>query len=122
MPSEKKQLSLDEFMNSYRCPICGREFDTDKGLKLHMSRVHPPENEDMMPGEYIEVHSRGDFVELRVIMKRTLWRDICRKAQMENARVDHMLFKCLTNLATFGTEFEYWTPKHRPPEELPYIR
>jgi len=102
-----RQSTLDEFIGeNARCPICGAKMKNKHGLTIHLRRAHGIVP-DMYPGERVEIESDGYYVKLSVRMKRSLWDDIRRRAFEWRLPVGQLVFKCLSNLAAFGLDYEF---------------
>jgi hypothetical protein len=100
-----RQATLDEYVK-IKCRVCGRTFKTWKALNIHQTKTHP----DMEPpvkyaDEDIEVIDRGSHVEMRIIMRRTLWKDIERRMKEAKTTIDDLVFDTLVNIAAFGDEW-----------------
>ena len=94
-----------------KCPVCGRTFDSIRGVNVHISKVHHSLNEIpvIMPGEGIlAVEKKGGYVDVRIRMKATLWRDIEKRARDEGKSVEYVLFEVFENLAAFGLSYNDW--------------
>jgi hypothetical protein len=37
---EQQQQTVDEEPDTHACPECGKEFDTERGMKIHMAQKH----------------------------------------------------------------------------------
>ena len=91
----------------------GGERALGEGLRvhLHISKVHRSLNEIpvIMPGEGIlAVEKKGGYVDVRIRMKATLWRDIEKRARDEGKSVEHVLFELFEKLAAFGLSYNDW--------------
>ena len=56
----------------------------------------------MYPGEEVEHKTIGNYVDLRIRMKRTLWIDLTRRAAEQKKDVDTFIFQNLVALASEG--------------------
>lgn len=96
-----RQTSLLEYLNanSHSCPVCGKSLKNQKGLSIHISKVHAiTETPDRLPGESVEVHSEGRYVTLTIKLRRTLWTELKRAAFHSNIPVGDLIFKGLTRI------------------------
>jgi len=107
-----RQATLDEFIRKTeseetRCHICGIKLKNKHGLTIHMRKAHGfiP---DMYPGERVEFKSDGYYVKLSIRMKRSLWDDIRRRAIEWGLPVRQLIFKSLSNLASFGLDYKFY--------------
>jgi len=111
------QKALLEFIKGgqskkHRCPICGAEFRTEVGLKVHVARVHnkpqilPPNPEIIHPDENVKItyNRDGKHVTISIKMRKSLFDDIAMRAWEEGIPIVEAIMKAMINLAAFGTE------------------
>jgi hypothetical protein len=90
-----------------KCYVCGRIFKSVKALNTHISKSHPNINPPLIyADEGLEVKHRGCHVELKVRVRRTLWKDLEARAREEQITLEELIFHTLTNLAAFGREYK----------------
>jgi hypothetical protein len=106
-----RQATLEEFIQlKPKCHLCGRLFKSIKALNTHLSKAHPNQEPLLIyADEGMEITHKGYHVEMKVRMRRTLWKDLERRAQEAQMTLDELVFQTLTNLAAFGREWELWT-------------
>ena len=63
----------------------------------------------VLDGEKVNVIDRGDYVELRIVMKRSLWEDIKGWIAEDGLRIEEFIFDILVNVASAGRNYELWT-------------
>lgn len=118
------QLRLDQFIGrtppnrraKLKCPICGREFTSRKGLCIHVSKAHNDNPPLVYPNEGVSVATHGSTTEVRIRMKRKLWDSLRRRAMEENTGLTEFLFEILVNASAYGREYGLWTPSKRQPQ------
>jgi len=120
--SNKKEKPKQLPSKVYKCPICGKEFSTRKGLCIHMNnakdhRENPPL---FYPNEGIDVATNGSVTELRIKMKRKLWDALRKRALEENAGLMEFFFDILVNASAFGRNYKLWSI-HNEEQSYPYI-
>jgi len=105
-----RQAKLDEYTGrkSLVCERCGRNFKSDKGLNVHITKSHAG---DEMPPRYVgegieEVKTEGSFVDLRIRIKRSLWNGIKKTASSEKIKPDDVIIASLVNLTVYGAKIE----------------
>jgi len=93
------QKSLLDYIKKekYKCPKCGREFLTKRGLKIHLT-AH--KNREMM--EKIRKEKENDLVEVKIKMDRKLfekWDSFLRENNMQiEALIAILTHKCLSSV------------------------
>ena len=89
----------------YKCPVCGRSFKTLKGVNIHIAKSHSiSEAPTVYPGEKIEVLKReGNYIEVKIRMKKTLWEDINKRAAEVGEKVENLVFDGLSDVAVYGS-------------------
>ncbi len=116
-----RQTRLEEFTR-YKCPVCGRTFETYKGCNAHITKSHslsdPP---TVYPGEGLEVTNDGGYLIIKLRVKRSLWDNIQRRRREMNLNMEEFFFDVLGNMAAFGDEYEYWMRRNNTQKELTYI-
>jgi len=105
----------------FRCPLCGKEFTTRKGLCIHMHRSHSHEDFLTYPNEGISVSHKGSVVELRITMRKTLWEDIIKRVSEDELDVKDFLFDVLTNVAAFGRDYSLYINEKTRQTKVGYI-
>jgi len=95
-----KQTTLDEFKLK-KCRYCGRVFESERSLHIHVSRRHADEVK-VFPGEGVEVRSQGRFAEIRVRVRKTLLMDLIRASRESNTSIEELIIGGLSDVAAFG--------------------
>jgi len=114
------QTSLDKYTRkakTYRCPICGREFDTFRGVSIHIAKAHkneaPPEGK-RYPGETVHIRHMGNYTIINICIKRDLYNEILQRAATWEMPPEDFIYEALTDIAAFGL-------LHREPEFQTYM-
>lgn len=83
-----KQKSLLDFINrKYRCKYCNKEFLTEKGLKVHITKAHFFYHDENV--EVIEVDD--NHIQLNVKMRKSLFNDLMRTVERSGTDLHHFL-------------------------------
>ena len=105
-----RQSRLEEFTErrSFTCERCNRIFESAKALNIHIGKIHAG---DELPPLYLEegikdVESQGNYVDLRIRIKRSLWDGIKKAASSERIKPDEAIIASLVNLTVYGAKIE----------------
>jgi len=114
------QISLDKYTKNektYRCPICGKEFKTFRGVNIHIAKAHkneaPPEG-SRYPGETVSVRHMGNYTLINICIRRSLYNEILQRAIAWEMPLEDLIYEILVDLAAFGLV-------HREPEFQEFI-
>lgn len=107
------QTTLDEYIwLKPKCNICGRLFKSIRALNAHLTKAHHDQEPPIMyADEGMELVHKGCHVELKVRMRRTLWKDIEMRAREANMSLEQLVFQTLVNIASYGKEWYLWTER-----------
>jgi len=78
------QLTLEDFEEEnpkpFKCKYCGKSFRTERGLKAHITRNHLAHDTWIAPDERVEIRKHSRFVDVRLRVRRALWKELERMA------------------------------------------
>jgi len=111
-----KQTSLPEYISTKKTTkkfICNRckpprTFTSARAFNIHISKTHI---EDKPPPLYAEegikeIQRRGQYIDLRIRIKRTLWDSIKKVATSEKLKPEEAIIASLVNLTVYGATIE----------------
>jgi len=104
------QLTLDEFesedVKPFKCKYCGKSFRTERGLKAHITRNHLARDTWIAPDERVEIRKHSRFVDVRLKIRRALWKELEKMAVSLNMSEADLLMMLIssTGLAEEGQD------------------
>lgn len=122
-----RQSRLEEYYEKpeYKCPACGRIFNTYKGCNIHIKKAHSIQETPLIsPGESIEIKEKGAHTIITLKIQQSRWKDLQKRCKEWNIKFDELFFDALANMQAFGNEYQFWTrdPKtYKTIEKPPYF-
>jgi len=107
------QLTLDEFEEKpdkpFKCKYCGKSYKTSKGLKAHITRNHLGHDTWIAPDERVEIVKHSGFVDVRLRVRRALWKEIETVASRLNISEGDLIMMLLSSTGAIQED----TDEHR---------
>ena len=95
------QTTLDEFESEnprpFKCRYCGKAFKTERGLKAHITRNHLAHDTWIAPDEKVEIRKHSRFVDVRLKVRRALWRELEKVAVSLNMSEADLLMMLISS-------------------------
>lgn len=106
-----RQTKLDEYASKKKkfvCKRCGQVFDSVRGLNIHISKIHAG---DELPPTYMgegikDIKREGQYVVLKIRIKRSLWHDVEKAAFSERITPEEAIIASLVNLTVCGARVD----------------
>ena len=95
------QLTLDDFERKepklFKCKYCGKSFKTERGLKAHITKNHLARDTWVAPDERVEIRKHSRFVDIRLKIRKALWREIEKIASELNMSEGDLLMMIISS-------------------------
>lgn len=93
----RHQTTLDSEIqrSKHTCPYCSKAFQSEKGMRLHITRMHLGKETFLYPDERVDISPKGNHVDVRITMRRSVWNFIKGVANQLNMSPSEYIMRLL---------------------------